>query len=67
MYVLTFAELYSTQTVVGLFFYGIANYRDIMYTVVLVENESYTIRHETANRSGARPRVDVHGTMPLSC
>ena len=36
-----------------------------MYTVVLVENESYTIRHETANGSGASPRVDVYGTMPL--
>ena len=42
------------------FLHGIANYRDIMYTVVLVENESYAIRHDTANRSGARPWVDVH-------
>ena len=37
-----------------------------MYTVVLVENESYTIRHDTANGSGARLWVKMSMVPCLS-
>ena len=60
---LTLAELkhyhFILKQLLYCFLHGIANFRDIMYTLVLVENESYTIRHDTANRSGARPWVKM--------